>query len=200
MTNFVLKCSLLQFFFVILCSFAYRDSLVSLFNTDSFAIALLLSALWNLIGMTFCLYFQSKKIAFEVQKIFTFVLFFAPTSSLLLIGPVLNGNEIPNLPKVSEMFYQPPEKSEFDSLHIFYARDSIEPGEPITAKNTIVLAGYRADLDGAIKASEENHFSKPENSNSMLHRKAKRPIEGGSPIKNSEIDPPFSDQFVFHQK
>lgn len=200
LTNFILKCSVLQFLIVISCGFAYRDSTFSHFTSDTLANALVLSALWNLIGMTFCLYFKTSKIALEMQKVLIFALFFAPTCSLLLIGPVLTNGAVPMMPKISEMFDQPPEKSEFDSLHIFYARDSIEPGEPITAKNTIVLAGFRSDLDGAVKANGENHFSAPDNANSMLHRKAKRPIEGGSPIKNSEIDPPYSDQFVFHQK
>ncbi len=200
LTSFILKCSLLQFLFVILCCITYRDSITTLFHTDVFANALVISALWNVTGMTLCLYIQAPKIAFEVQKILIFVLFFAPTASLLSIGPILNGNENPNFPKISEMFYQPPVKSEFDSLHIFYARDSIEPGEPITAQNTIVLAGYRSDLDGAVKANGENHFGNLTDANSILHRKAKRSIDMGAPIRNSEIDPPFSDQFVFHQK
>lgn len=74
---------------------------------------------------------------------------------------------------------------------MFFARVPIARGEKLTAKNTIVLAVDPTKHVGGIIATKENHFGDSKNKESMLLRRCIYPIEGGSEIRDSDIEPHY---------
>lgn len=184
--GFILKCALAQFLIAMLFCYGFSEYFSNAVNNDALGTALLVSAFWNTAGITYYLFYnKSTRIAKDVEKTLILVLFFAPTTSIMLFGPMLSGEVIfSEFPKIIM-------NQDTGNVPIFFARCEIAPGESFTTKNIIVLSGNRARLKDSIKATKDNHFGKPGNIDSILMRKATVAIEAGSYIKNSDITPRY---------
>jgi len=188
--SFILKCALIQFTIAVCSCVAFSEQFYDLIADEKLGLALVGAAVWNVIGISFYLFYsQTKRIAAEAQKVIILVLFFAPTTSILIFGPMLNGCEMPAMPKISKLFSSEPRIE--TTVSMFFARLPIARGEALTAKNTIVLSVYPSDFAGGIIATKDNHFGDSKNKNSMLLRKCIYPIEAGSPIRDSDIEPHY---------
>lgn len=184
--SFILKCALAQFLIAVLFNCGFSEYFRTTVSNDALGTALLISAFLNTAGITFYLFYNnSNRIAKEVEKTLILVLFFAPTTSIIIFGPMLSGEVVfSEFPKIIM-------NPDTGNVPIFFARCEISPGESFTNRNIIVLSGNHARLNDSIQATQDNHFGKPGNINSILMRKATVTIEAGSHIKNSDITPRY---------
>lgn len=188
--SFILKCAVIQFAVAIASCAALSNRFSEIFFNENLGPALLCSAIWSVIGTAFYPYIRgTNRIVPDAQKILILVIFFAPTLSILTFGPMLKGEGFADLPTVSELFSEVPQLKTTE--HMFFARFPIARGESLTAKNTIVLAVDPTKHVGGIIATKDNHFGDSKNKNSMLLRKCIYPIEAGSPIRDSDIEPHY---------
>jgi hypothetical protein len=184
--SFILKCALAQFLIAMLFYCGFNEYFRTTVNNNALGTTLLVSAFWNTAGITFYLFYNnSNRIAKDVEKILILVLFFAPTTSIMIFGPMLSGEVIfCEFPKLVM-------NQNTGNVPIFFARCEISPGESFTNRNIIVLSGDHVRLNDSIEATKDNHFGKPGNINSILMRKATVSIDAGSHIKNSDITPRY---------
>lgn len=188
--SYILKCAIIQFVFAIGSCIAFHEQFLNLINDEILGLTLLAFAIWNVIGIAFYSFFiPSNKIAHDMQKVLILILYFAPTISLLTFGPMLNTSQTFYSPQSIECFREEPKAKE--TVHMFFARHPITRGEPLTTKNTIVLAVDSQKNVGGIIATKSNHFGDSTNKDSMLLRKCIYPIEAGSPIRDSDIEPHY---------
>lgn len=82
---------------------------------------------------------------------------------------------------------------------ILFARCKITAGEPLVMSN-VYAAGANAKVEsGRILANSQTYSGADDGHDSILRRKATRTIEKDRPIKNSDIEPPYSDEFILHE-
>lgn len=188
--SFILKCTVIQFAIAVATCAALSNRFSEFFCNENLGSALLCSAIWSVIGTAFYPYIRgTNRIVPDAQKILILVIFYAPTLSILTFGPMLDGKGFANFPKISELFSDVPQLKTTE--HMFFARFPIAQGEALTAKNTIVLAVDPTKHVGGIIATKDNHFGDSKNKNSMLLRKSIYPIEAGSEIRDSDIEPHY---------
>lgn len=192
--NFVLKFAALQLFVPILATFVFPDHMRAFHEDTNLGMLLLYSAVWNLMGVCFYLFFNSNKIAKEVERILVLMVFFAPTTSLLLFGPVLSGANVefkdPFVGMRDHFSQEAPEPS-FNSRPIILARGPIAKGSFLTEKNIIVQSYGSNKFKDAIVATKENYFDNKRGARSVLGKRALVNIEGGDPIHYADIDPSY---------
>ncbi|MDX2105113.1 MAG: hypothetical protein SFY67_01815 [Candidatus Melainabacteria bacterium] len=188
--SFILKCAVIQFTVAIVSIAAFSTQFCETIEDDRIGFALLCSAIWSVVGTAFYPYIRgTNRIVPDAQKILILVIFFAPTLSILTFGPMLKGEGFAFLPKVSELFSDLPQLKTTE--HMFFARFPIARGESLTAKTIVFLAVDPTKHVGGIIATKDNHFGDSKNKESMLLRKCIYPIEAGSPIRDSDIEPHY---------
>lgn len=66
--------------------------------------------------------------------------------------------------------------------------------------SNVYAAGANAKVEnGRILANSQTYSGADDGHDSILRRKAIRTIEKDRPIKNSDIEPPYSDEFILHE-
>ena len=186
----------------------FRGAFHQCLNDRIYSTILMILNCWTLLGILICTFMLAPEHQRDHKKLW--LVFFVPTIGWYLCTPLycsiktsMDKNEIyfgsKNQPAKSEepvVFVQ----KQHDSLPIFYARYPIKAGDAFTAKNLKVQTAEAVNFDGTVIANSESFFGEKGNANSILSHKAKRSINAGEAIKNSNVEPPFEDRFVLHRK
>ncbi len=211
--DFILRWTGVQLLFVLLSLLIFPSHTMEIFK-ESFLLNLLIGALlWNLLGVSSYLHwpFREGKIAKRMENFCVLLVFFAPTTSVFLFGPMLvtrinkafeavtkqlDGtqyyyDERNKLVKVFPVEPSAPFTPSPDAKPIFFARNNIAKDATIEIKDIKVLSYDPDQYKGAIIATNENWCDDNSDGKTILGRKVKNEIHAGQPILNSEIDPPF---------
>ncbi len=93
-----------------------------------------------------------------------------------------------------------PFKKNLPAPAIFYARYPIQAGNAFSISNVKVLPAVDGASNEGILANSESFFGENGSIKSILAHKAKKMIEAGKIIKNSDIEPPYDENFVLPLK
>jgi hypothetical protein len=82
---------------------------------------------------------------------------------------------------------------------VFFARHEIPAGTALTVKNVYAAGAILNEEEGRIMANEKNYFGEKGSPDSIILRKTKRKLRAHESIKNSDVEPPYSEEFVLHE-
>lgn len=197
--------------------FVFRGAFHHCFNDKIYSIVLMILNAWTLIGILICTFLLAPRHQKAHKKLW--LIFFVPTIGWYLLAPAFcvlkssidSAMDLQNQPNTAGDYFDTvmPRKSgmnisttssasplEISPHTIFYARYPLSPGTQFTIANVKVLTAEVKEVEGSILANSETYFGKEGSHNSILTHKAKNAIAAGTPIKNSDVDPPFESRLV----
>lgn len=95
--------------------------------------------------------------------------------------------------------YKPHYVPSAKAIPVFFARHDIPAGAALTTHNVYAAGANLNEEEGRILANSKNHFGKIGDADSILGRRVKRKVNAGESIQNSNIDPPYSEEFILHE-
>lgn len=193
--------------------FVFRGAFHHCFNDKIYSIVLMILNAWTLIGILICTFLLAPRHQKAHKKLW--LIFFVPTIGWYLLAPAfcvlkssidsqmqpgLAGDYFEsNISRQSNLNISTSNsasKLEISPHTIFYARYPLSPGTQFTIANVKVLTAEVKEVEGSILANTETYFGEEGSPNSILAHKAKKAIAAGTPIKNSDVDPPFESRLV----
>lgn len=184
---------------------------------DSKLITYLIGAnVWAMGGLVACT--LPTKQDFSYRRRLFWVLFFAPLIGVFVGAGVIEFlNKIPftssqmshrsyyydvrgKLQKIetntkSSLPFHPAE----NATPVFFARHEIPAGTALTVKNVYAAGANLDEEEGRIMVNEKNYLGEKGSPDSIILRKTKRKLKADESIKNVDIVPPYSDEFILHQ-
>ncbi|MDX2107710.1 MAG: hypothetical protein SFY67_15015 [Candidatus Melainabacteria bacterium] len=203
---------LLEILFLLFC----RESIHHSINDPRFLPWLIGANLWAIGGLIVCSIPVNDNFNYSRRRFW--ILFLTPLIGVFLSAPLIEHlNNIPGTPatqfqgtwfmdaagELHKTDPNAPYKPYFftapDATPILFARRKIPAGTALTMSE-IYAAGANAKVEsGRILATSKTYSGAIDGHDSILGRKAKRKIDKDEPIKNSDIEPPYSDEFILHE-
>lgn len=202
----------------ILFLFCCREWIPHSINDPRFFPWLIAANLWAVGGLIACSIPINVNDNFNYSRRRFWILFLTPLIGVFLSAPLIEHiNDIPISPVTqfeSRWFmdaagvlhktdpnapYKPYFFTAPDATPILFARRKIPAGTALTMSD-IYAAGANANIEsGRILATSKTYSGANDGHDSILSRKATRTIDKDRPIKNSDIEPPYSDEFILHE-
>lgn len=186
---------------------------------DSKLITYLIGAnVWALGGLVACT--LPTKHDFSYRRRQFWVLFFAPLAGVFIVAFwIENIHETQNLTVPSQTFggnyfmdatgqlhkidrntpYTSRYRTSARATPVFFARYEIPAGAALTIKNVYAAGANINEEEGRIIANSKNYCGENSNPNSILLRRTKRKLQPHESIKNTDVKPPYSEEFVLHE-
>lgn len=95
--------------------------------------------------------------------------------------------------------YKPQYITAARAIPVFFARHDIAAGATISFKDVYAAGANENEEDGRILANLQTYVEADKSIYSILARKAKHMISKDASIKNSDIEPPYTDEFVLQE-
>lgn len=193
----------------------FRGAFHYCLNNQIYSIILMILNAWTLIGILICTFLLAPEHQTNHKRLW--LVFFVPTIGWYLCAPLFFTINVAVARAFSSVYTpledgsvvltNPPENTNSDHQKInsklgpaiFYARYPLSAGTKFTIANVKVLSAEVKEAEDSILANSETYFGEDGSPSSILSHKAKHAIAAGAPIKNSDVEPAYSDEFILNE-